>query len=487
MPENRTDPCVFAVFGATGDLNRRKLLPALYHLAVHGVLGESQILGVARDTEMNDGAFRELSRESVSGTKVQDAAGTVGDWCDHCVHYRSIGEGREDDYRNLRNEIEKLEKENGLSGNRVFYLALPPQAFPRAIEGIGRSGLNRGPGWTRVVVEKPFGHDLSSSQELNALTHHFFDESQIYRIDHYLGKETVQNLLVLRFANPIFESVWNRDRIENVQITVAEELGVEKRAGYYDRVGALRDMVQNHLTQVLTLICMEVPAALRGEAIRDEKRKVLASIAPIKPEDVVFGQYTSGRIGGRLVPGYRDEAEAVRHSKTETAVALKIDVANWRWQGVPFYLRTGKRMPRRVSKAVVTFKCAPVSVFQPFAPGCSLSNNVLVITIQPDEGFDLQFQVKTPGQPVQLATQKLHFDYAQAFSDLPDGYETLLLDILNGDQTLFVRSDWVDSSWRLYEPLLQSPPAPSPYAAGTWGPSEADRLLAKAGHAWFPL
>ena len=486
MSKNRIDPCLFVVFGATGDLNRRKLLPALYHLARRGLLNECLILGVARSTELNDLKFRALAREVIDSSKVENAA-AAGSWCDHCVYYRSIGGGAETDFRNLAKEVEKIEKEKGLPGNRVFYLAMPPQSFVPAIEGIGNSGLNRSAGWTRLVVEKPFGRDLASSEELDAVIHRFFSESQIYRIDHYLGKETVQNLLVFRFANPIFESVWNRDRIDNVQITVAEELGVEKRAGYYDQIGALRDMVQNHLTQVLTLIAMETPAAMEAEPIRDEKAKVLRSILPIQPGDVVFGQYTAGHINGQRVPGYREEPGIERDSKTETAVAIKVEIANWRWQGVPFYLRTGKRMAQRVSKIVITFKCAPVSVFQPFGVSCNLRSNALIITLQPDEGFNLQFQVKTPGQPLALATQDLHFQYTEAFAPLPDAYETLLLDVLSGDQTLFVRSDWVESSWRLYDPMLKSRPEARPYAVGSWGPAEADRILARQGHDWFPL
>ena len=486
MSRNGIDPCLFVVFGATGDLNRRKLLPALYHLARRGLLNECQVLGVARSTDMNDRTFRAMAREVIESTTAQDTA-AADNWCDQRVHYRSIGSGGETDFHSLAHEIETIEKEKGLTGNRVFYLAMPPQSFVPTIEGIGNSGLNRSAGWTRLVVEKPFGRDLASSAELDALIHRFFGESQVYRIDHYLGKETVQNLMVFRFANPIFESVWNRDRIDNVQITVAEELGVEKRAGYYDQIGALRDMVQNHLTQVLTLIAMETPAAMEAESIRDEKAKVLRSIQQIQPEDVVFGQYTAGRIDGQSVPGYRDEQGVERDSKTETAVAIKVEIANWRWQGVPFYLRTGKRMARRVSKIVITFKCAPVSVFQPFGVSCNLRSNALIITLQPDEGFNLQFQVKTPGQPVALATQELHFQYTEAFAPLPDAYETLLLDVLSGDQTLFVRSDWVESSWRLYDSMLKSRPEARPYSAGSWGPAEADRILARQGHDWFPL
>ncbi len=482
---NQPDPCLFIVFGATGDLNRRKLLPALYELARRNLLGQCQILGVARSTQVNDDSFRAIARDVIKS--LGDDSGGSGTWCEQCVHYRSIGEGKDKDYQQLAKEVETLEAQYHLPGNRVFYLAMPPQSFAPTIEGIGRAGMNQSAGWTRIVIEKPFGHDLPSSKALNALLHQFFSEPQIYRIDHYLGKETVQNLLVFRFANPIFESVWNRDRIENVQITVAEELGVEQRAGYYDRTGALRDMVQNHLTQVLSLIAMEPPAAMDAESIRDEKEKVLRSIGPIRPEDVVLGQNTSGQIEGRPVNAYRSEPGVAKESTTETFVALKLRVANWRWQGVPFYLRTGKRLPRRVSKVAVTFQVAPVSVLQSFGSDCHPRSNVLVMTLQPDEGFNLQFQVKAPGQPVTLAMENLHFRYTEAFSRLADAYETLLLDILNGDRTLFVRADWVESSWALYDPILESHLGVREYPAGTWGPPQADDLLAKEGHEWFPL
>jgi glucose-6-phosphate 1-dehydrogenase len=479
MSKDHIDPCLFVIFGATGDLNRRKLLPALSQLARRSILSNCHILGVARSRDMNDKSFRAMAQEIAGKDNTT--------WCDSCVHYHSLGEGTPHDFENLANEVVNLERQNNLPGNRVFYLALPPHSFMPTIQGIGESGLRRSDGWTRIVVEKPFGRDVASARELDALIHQYFDESQVYRIDHYLGKETVQNLMVFRFANLIFENVWNRDRIDNVQITVAEELGVETRAGYYDQTGALRDMVQNHLTQVLTVIAMETPAVMETESIRDERAKVLRSVQPIRPQDVVFGQYTDGRIEDRSVRGYKEEPGVSRDSQTETFVALKIGIANWRWQGVPFYLRTGKRMPRRVSKAVVTFKCAPVAIFPSVEARCNLRSNILVLTLQPNEGFQLQFQVKRPGQTIDLATESLHFDYAEAFAPLSDGYETLLLDILHGDRTLFVRTDWVESSWKLYDPLLKSRSPVQPYTAGSWGPPQADELLAKSGHEWFPV
>jgi len=457
--ENQPQPCLFVVFGATGDLNKRKLLPALARLVERGVLADSHILGVARSTEMDDRAFREMAHEIVGEGRRA--------WCDACVHYRSMNDS-------LASEIEALEKKNNLPGNRIFYLALPPQSFAPTIEVLGSSGLHESAGWTRIVIEKPFGHDLESARELNGLLHRYFEESQIFRIDHYLGKETVQNLLVFRFANPIFESLWDRNHIDNVQITVAETLGVEARAGYYDQTGAVRDMVQNHLMQVLSLIAMGVPSKLEAEPVRDEKAKVLHSIAPIKADNVVFGQYD----------GYRQEPGVAPESRTETMVALKLEINNWRWNHVPFYLRTGKRLKRHASEIVITFRRPPVSVFEPFGAACEIEHNILVITIQPDESFRLKFHVKAPGQPVSLVSRELVFQYKEEFQSVPDGYETLLQDILEGDQALFVRADWIEGSWQLFDHLLQSPPPVSAYASGIWGPPEADGLLLRDGRGW---
>lgn len=482
----KSEPATIVILGATGDLTQRKLLPALQRLVAKEAVHErSQILGAARREDMDDRRFRAWAREALSEHGGGD--GGAARWCDDCLFYQSIGRGEPEAFRALARRIETLERERSLPGNRVFYLALPPEAFPGTISGLGQAGLNRGSGWTRLVIEKPFGRDLASSQELNRLTHRHFEESQVYRIDHYLGKETVQNLLVFRFSNPIFETLWNRDRVERVEITVAEDVGVEKRAGYYEHAGALRDMVQNHLTQLLTLIAMEVPGAFEADAIRNEKVKVLGTIAPIAEGDVVFGQYARGQLGGHDVPGYLEEPGIAPDSHTETFAVLRLDVANWRWHGVPFYLRTGKRLPRRMTRIVIAFRCAPISIFRPQEARCTIHANALVITIQPDEGFDLCFEVKAPGQPITVQTQRLHFRYSEAFAPLPDGYETLLLDVLAGDQTLFVRADEVEASWRLYTPVLEHRPRVEPYAAGMWGPATADDLLAREGHQWFPV
>ncbi|HKX45252.1 MAG TPA: glucose-6-phosphate dehydrogenase, partial [Planctomycetota bacterium] len=346
-----------------------------------------------------------------------------------------------------------------------------------AVRGLAGAGLaaDAPGGWTRVVVEKPFGQDLASAQALVDALHRDFGERQIFRIDHYLGKETVQNLLAFRFGNAIFESLWNRDRIQSVEIQVAEDLGVGTRAGYYDRSGALRDMVQNHLVQMLALVAMEVPPVLGAESVRYEKAKVLQSIAALRPKDVVYGRYEEGTVGGSRAVGYLEEEGVPRGSRTETFVALRVDVMNWRWQGVPFYLRTGKRLARRMTRIGVRFKDSPVCMFE-YEGLCKISSNVLVITLQPDEGFSLYIDVKRPGVATDLRRIPLSFRYSDLFDSLPEAYETLLLDVLRGDQTLFVHADEVLGSWKLFEPLLAEPRELHPYPAGSWGPAAAERL-----------
>jgi glucose-6-phosphate 1-dehydrogenase len=473
---HRVEPHLFVVLGATSDLMRRKLLPALYQLRAGGGAPEPLIiLGVSRQTGLTDDAFRHLSREALTAAGLpQDPA---DHWCSRCLFFQGLGAGTPADFQTLAARIRALEQAHQLPGNRVFYLALPPPAYLPTIAGLGQAGLSEAPGWTRLVVEKPFGKDLDSAIILNEQIHRFFAESQVFRIDHYLGKETVQNLLIFRFANAIFEPLWHRNLVKSVQITVAESLGVESRAGYYDQTGALRDMVQNHLTQLLTLTAMEVPVAFDAESIRNEKAKVLRAIAPVLRENVIYGQYYRGQATGREVAGYREEAGVSPDSHTETFVALKLFVENWRWQGVPFYLATGKRLPRRCTQIAVTFCCPPVWVFDSRYTG-TCNPNVLVFTVQPDEGFDLHFEVKAPGEPLQLKTKRLRYRYSEESTSLPEAYETLLLDIMAGDQTLFVRADEVEWAWRIYAPALDPPP-PSvlTYPAGTWGPPGMDRLL----------
>jgi glucose-6-phosphate 1-dehydrogenase len=477
------EPHIFVVMGGRGDLMARKLLPALYHLTNQGMLdGRSIVLGVGRTGDIDDEEFRRWARTSLDKAGVgQDE--TADRWCDGCLYYHSIGKETREDFEALKRRIDDIERAHRLPGNRAFYLALPPRAFPTTITRLGETGLNESAGWTRIVVEKPFGRDLDSARELNALLHGHFEEDQIYRIDHYLGKETVQNLLVFRFGNAIFESLWNRDRIDNVQITVGEEIGVEGRGGYYEQAGALRDMVQNHLAQLITLTAMEVPAVFEADAIRYEKAKVLRSIEPVRPDQIVLGQYTDATVAGEEVVGYKGIEGVAPTSRTETFVAMRLEVSNWRWQGVPFYLRTGKRLPRRTTQIIITFQHPPVALFHPFQSS-SVHSNVLIITLQPNEGFDLSFEVKAPGEPISVQTQHLGFRYEEAFAPLPDAYETLLLDIMTGDQTLFVRADEVESSWELFTPVLQSNLPVYSYPAGTWGPEEADALLNREGRRW---
>ncbi|MFO7767642.1 MAG: glucose-6-phosphate dehydrogenase [bacterium] len=474
-----TEDHLFIILGATGDLTGRKLLPALYRLD-QGPLASARgrILGVSR-SGLRDEDFRERSVDDLTaaGVDLEDARA----WTSENLFFQTASVEAED-HRALKERIEALESEHDLPGNRAFYLALPPGAFEPVLDAMCEGGLNTAPGWTRIILEKPFGRDLASAEELDARLHRDFDEDQIYRIDHYLGKETVQNLLVFRFANPIFESLWDREHVESVHITVAEDLGVGTRAPYYDDSGALRDMVQNHLTQLLCLTAMEVPARFDSEAIRREKIKVLQSVRPIDPAEVVLGRYEEGTIGGERVPGYLQEDGVPAESTTETFAALRLGIDNWRWQGVPFYLRTGKRLPRRLTRITVTFRSVPVSLFG--ERGEAPSSNVLGISLQPDEGFDLAFEVKRPGEGMHPVTQQLGFDYESAFTSLPDAYETLLQDVVSGDQTLFVHTDEVESSWALYTPLLEADLPLRGYGAGTWGPEAARRLAADADHPW---
>ena len=470
---------IFVVFGATGDLARRKLLPAVHRLTEQrGLDGQILVLGVGREKEYDDDAWRRWVREDLEQIRGRD----LTEWSERTLHYYGM-DAINDDFNDLRRRIEQLEKDAGLPGNRVFYLSVPPSLFAPTVTGLGECGLNRSPGFTRLVVEKPFGHDEESSRALNDLVHQWFVESQIYRIDHYLGKETVQNLLVFRFANAVFESLWSRSHVDSVQITAAETVGVGARAGYYDGVGALRDMVQNHITQLLCLVGMDVPVSYTAQAIRHEKTKVLEAIAPITPSDAIFGQYTEGVVDGKQVPGYTQEAGVPTHSTTETYAALRVGINSWRWEGVPFYLRTGKRMAKRLTEIAITFRRPPVNLFANLNVP-DLDHDVLYLTLQPDEGFSLQFDVKRPGTPTSLEKTGLDFRYASRFGDLPDAYVTLLLDILGGDQTLFVEDRETELAWQLFDPLLERGIRPFEYEAGTWGPERASGLLAKSGHVW---
>ncbi len=483
------EPNIFIILGATGDLTKRKLFPAIYELLINEKMkGKITILGVAHgnltDEDMRISAMQMLESH---GQRIDKKS--FFDWCNCNLFYQSIGKETDEDYRKLAERIIELEKKNALPGNRVFYMALPPLAFIPTVYGLAKAGLNHSSGWTRLVFEKPFGRDLQSARELNQKIHQHFDESQIYRIDHYLGKETVRNLLVFRFSNAFFEHLWNREHIDIVEITVAEKIGVEHRAKYYDQAGALRDMIQNHLTQLLTLITMGEITAFKPEIVHYEKTKILKQITSLKSEDAMFGQYTDGTIEGKEVPGYREEPGIPKDSQTETFVALKLQISNWRWKGVQFYLRTGKRMTKKLTQIVIKYHCAPVSVFVPSnsALECPLEPNSLTILIQPDEGFDLHFQVKMLGEPIKLSSQRLHFRYAEVFGPIPDAYETLLLDILKGDQTLFVTSEWTEASWRIYDDLLSQKHEVYQYSAGSWGPQQADKIFSKPSDKWQNL
>jgi glucose-6-phosphate 1-dehydrogenase len=476
------EPAVFVIFGGTGDLAARKLFPALARSAVEGGLhAMTTVVGVGR-APVPEEAFREAVAEALgdAGFGASEAAGMTDR-----LHYQPIGGYEPAAFRTLADRLDALARARGIPANYAFYLSLPPQVMPDAIRGLGEAGLHRRDhGWTRVVLEKPFGRDLASARELNQLVHRYFTEDQIYRIDHYLGKETVQNLLVFRLANGLIESAWNRERIDSVQITVGETLGVGSRAGYYDRSGALRDMMQNHVAQLLTLVAMEAPSSFDAEAIRYEKIKVLRTVSPIDPGRVVRGRYTAGTCGGEECRGYLDEPDVPADSQTETFVAMELAIDNWRWKGVPFYLRTGKRLPRRTTQVAVRFREAPASYFRKMGCADGDTADVLLITLQPDEGFSFHVDIKVPGNPFRLERIPLRFRYADRYSRFPEAYQTLLLDVLHGDQTLFVHSDEVEQSWKLFAPVLDQPPPVRPYAAGTWGPPEADSLAIVETDLW---
>lgn len=491
------DACTIVIFGATGDLTHRKLIPALYNIAADGELPPGvAVVGMAR-REKTDDAFRTEMGEAVRKYSRQTVRDELWDNFARSLFYHISDFADAQGYEHLRERLDQLEKERGTSGNRLFYFAAAPDQFEPILQHLKAAGLNQSPngGWSRVIVEKPFGRDLRSARELNRLVQEAFPEQATYRIDHFLGKETAQNIMVLRFANAIFEPLWNTRYIDHVQITAAETLGVEGRAGYYEGAGALRDMVQNHLLQLLCLVGMEPPTDLGADSIRDEKVKVVRSLRRLSREDVaasvVRGQYTEGSIGGKAVPGYRGEEKVDRHSKTETFVALRLSVDNWRWADVPIYMRVGKRLPKSGTEISVHFKQAPSVLFNKEAQ--TLAHNVLVIRIQPDEGISLRMQAKMPGNSFRIQPVKMDFHYGTSFGKAsPEAYERLLLDAMSGDATLFARRDEVEQAWKFIDRIEEAwrdveATSLEEYAAGSWGPEAADELLARDGRAWRRL
>ncbi len=499
LPRTRApEPCAIVLFGATGDLTHRKLMPALYKLARAGHLpAESAIVGYAR-RDWDDATFREEVKRTLEKA-VGDGFSDV--WPQFAPRLFFAG-GTFDDaaaYAKLKSKLEEIDATHGTKGNRLYYLAVAPEYFATIVGHLGEAGLIAdahadGP-WTRVVIEKPFGRDLQSARALNREISRVLDEAQTYRIDHYLGKETVQNILALRFGNSMFEPVWNRRHVAHVQITVAEEVGMEGRGAYYDTAGAIRDMVQNHMMQLLCLVAMEPPVDLSADAVRDEKVKVLRALPHWTDDDVaanvVRAQYASGSIQGKEVPGFLQEKGIPPGSQTDTFVALRLTLNTWRWAGVPFYFRTGKRLPKRATEIAIQFKTPPTALFEADTEGAG-GANLLVLRIQPNEGASLAFQAKVPGSRRRLQEVRMDFRYGTAFaSPPPEAYERLLLDVMLGDPSLFTRTDEVDNSWRFVDQILSawsrgvSPPVA--YPAGTWGPPEADRLIERDGFEWRRL
>jgi glucose-6-phosphate 1-dehydrogenase len=484
----RPEPCIVAIYGASGDLASRKLMPALYELALRRLLPEKvAILGIAR-SEGSDESFRSEMMEAVrrfgrDGLHEEAWARFVSG-----LYYISADFSDADTGARVAERLAEIAAEHGTEGNCVHYLSVPPSALPVLVEQIGNHRSDPAGAWTRLIVEKPFGHDRESARELNDQLSRYFDEQEIFRIDHYLGKETVQNMLALRFANGIFEPIWNRQFVDHVQITVGESIGIEGRASFYEGVGAMRDVFQNHLLQLVALTAMEPPADFTADSVRNEKVKVLRGIRTPGPSDVVRGQYGRGFVEGVEVPGYGEEAGVVSSSLTETFIATKLYIENWRWADTPFYVRAGKRLPKRETTIAIQFTRPPHPPFEETASE-ALQPNVLVVHVQPDEGISLAIGAKVPGQGLTLRTVSMDFLYGGTFrSDVPEAYERLILDCLLGDATLFTRADEVDEQWALTDAIqsawARERPAFPNYAAGSWGPPSADALIEHDGRRW---
>ena len=482
----QTDNNCIVIFGASGDLTHRKLIPALYNLYKIGRLSENfSVLGVAR-SDLNDETFREKMREALIHNE-ETTPDTLDAFCSH-LYYQSVNTSDAQDYGKLVPRLDNLHDKYKTCGNTLYYMSTPPSLYGVIPECLAAHGLNTEEyGWKRIIVEKPFGYDEKTAQALDVQIHRFFEEHQIYRIDHYLGKETVQNLLVLRFSNGWFEPLWNRNFIDYVEITGAESIGVEERGGYYDGSGAMRDMFQNHLLQVLAMVAMEPPAIINANSMRDEVAKVMHSLRPLTAEDMehnlVLGQYTAAEINGKMENGYLEEKGVPADSRTETYIALRCEIENWRWAGVPFYVRTGKRLPARVTEIVIHFKTTPHPVFSQNAP-----ENKLIIRIQPDEAISMRFGLKKPGAGFEAKEVSMDFRYADlAGAQVLTAYERLLLDAMKGDATLFARTDAVHAAWKFVQPILDYKANGGrihEYEAGTWGPVAADKLIAKQGKVW---
>ncbi|HEY5056350.1 MAG TPA: glucose-6-phosphate dehydrogenase [Acidobacteriaceae bacterium] len=504
--ERSPDPCIVVIFGASGDLTKRKLLPALYHLEQAGNLPEKfAVVGVAR-RPLADSFAADMKEGIVTGGGVDTSDPALDKFVGR-VSYRQMNFDDGAGYEGLRVELEKLDARFGTGGNRLFYLATAPEYFSDIIQNLGSCCMSRPEAtakaenagghapWVRVIIEKPFGHDLESARALNDEVNKVFGEDQIFRIDHYLGKETVQNILVFRFANGIFENVWNRNYIDHIEITAAEKIGIEGRGPFYEKAGALRDVMQNHVMELLSFVAMEPPVSFEASAVRAEKIKVFRAIKPIHFADTVRGQYGPGTVDGKHVAGYREEERVHPRSQTETFAALRVEIENWRWAGVPIYLRAGKRMTKRVTEITVHFKQPPLLLFkdQEWRGGSEIQSNIISMRIQPDEGIALRFEAKVPGPTMHIAPVNMDFCYSTAFGvSSANGYERLLLDAMLGDGTLFAHRDGVEATWALMTPVLEhwakSPVKDFPnYAAGTWGPAAGDALMELDGRKWRKL